>query len=245
MDLILDEIGADGVYWDELEYSAYRYHYGEPWDGCSADIDQKSMKIARLKSSVTLLSQPWRVALAKKILARGPLVGNGQPHTRTMAALHFPRFVETGSPSNCAEAQLHSPIALGDHLTERSEVDAYRNMLGALDYGCLYHWYNDLTVMPTHPTLTAHMYPITPMELHEGYMIGRERIITTQRAVRLGRLLAARGPRLRRLRPRGARLPGAAGDARRRHPHRAAPGRRLVGRDRPWARPVRRRVEMR
>jgi hypothetical protein len=95
-----------------------------------------------------------------------------------MAALRFPRFVETGSPSNCALAQLHSPIALGDHLTERSELDAYRNMLSALDFGCLYHWYDDMTVVPTYPTLTEHMYPFTPLELHEGYVIGRERIIT-------------------------------------------------------------------
>ena len=178
VDLILDEIGADGVYWDELEYSAYQYHYGEPWDGCSADIDPRTHRITRLKSSVALLSQEWRVALAKRILARGPLIGNGQPHTRTMARLKFPRFVETGSPSNCAGAQMHSPIALGDHLTERSEADAYRMMLTALDYGCLYHWYNDLTVIPEYPTLTEHMYPITPLELHEGWIVGRERILT-------------------------------------------------------------------
>jgi len=178
VDLILDEIGADGVYWDELEYSAYQYHYGEPWDGCSADIDPATQRITRLKSSVALVSQDWRVALAKRILGRGPLIANGQPHTRTMARLTFSRFVETGSPSNCAGAQMHSPIALGDHLTERSEADAYRMMLTALDYGCLYHWYNDMTVIPTHPTLTGHMYPITPMELHDGWILGRERIIT-------------------------------------------------------------------
>jgi hypothetical protein len=178
VDLILDEIGADGVYWDEMEYSAYQYHYGDPWDGCSADIDPSTHRITRLKSSVALLSQDWRVALAKRILKRGPLIANGQPHTRTMARLRFPRFVETGSPSNCAGAQMHSPIALGDHLTERSEADAYRMMLTALDYGCLYHWYNDMTVIPTYPTLTGHMYPITPVELHEGWIAGKERIIT-------------------------------------------------------------------
>ena len=47
---------------------------------------------------------------------------------------------------------LYSPIALGDHLTERSEQDAYRVMLRALDFGCVYYWYNDLTVIPTHRT---------------------------------------------------------------------------------------------
>jgi hypothetical protein len=178
IDLIFDKIGADGVYWDEHEYSRLNYHYGEPWDGFSGDIDPQSMHVSRLKSSVTLLSEPWRLALAKRILARGPLIGNGPPFTRAMAALKFPCFVETGSISNCIQAQLYSPIALGDHLTERNELDAYRVMLAALDFGCVYHWYNDVTVMPTHPHLTRYMYPITPLELHEGYIIGKERIIT-------------------------------------------------------------------
>jgi len=178
--IILDEIGADGVYWDEMEYSAYHYHYGEPWDGCSADIDPKTLKIGRLKSSVALLSQTWRLALAREILARGPLIANGQPHTRSLAGLKFPRFVETGSVSNCARAQLHSPVALGDHLTERGEEDAYRNMVAALDYGCVSHWYGDLQVVPAYETLTKHMYPITPVELREGYLIGKERILTNR-----------------------------------------------------------------
>jgi hypothetical protein len=180
VDIILDDIKADGVYWDELEYSAYAYHFGEPWDGCSADIDAKTMKIRRLKSSVTLLSQPWRVALIKEIMGRGPFIANGQPHTRTVARLKFPRFVETGSISNCARAQLHSPIALGDHLTERSEEDAYRNMVAALDYGCVSHWYSDMQVIPAYETITKFMYPITPVELHEGYIIGKERILTNR-----------------------------------------------------------------
>ena len=178
VDVILDKIGADGVYWDEHEYSRWGYHYGEPWDGCSGDVDPTTMTLRRLKSSVTLLSEAWRVGQAKRILERGPLIGNGAPFTRAMAALEFPCFVETGSITNCSRNHLYSPIALGDHLTERSEQDAYDTMLAALDYGCVYHWYNDLLVVPTHHTLTRYMYPITPMELHEGYVIGRERIIT-------------------------------------------------------------------
>ncbi len=178
IDIIFDEIGADGVYWDEHEYSRWGYHYGEPWDGCSGDIDPVHFTLSGLKSSVTLLSERWRVGLAKRILSRGPLIGNGVPFTRAMAALHFPCFVETGSITHCAQAHLYSPIALGDHLTEQSETDAYAVMLAALDYGCVYHWYNDMTVIPTHPHLTQYMFPMTPIELHEGYIIGRERIIT-------------------------------------------------------------------
>ena len=175
IDVIFDEIGADGVYWDEHEYSRLTYHYGEPWDGFSGDIDPRSKRLSRLKSSVTLISEPWRLGLAKRILARGPLIGNGPPFTRAMAALKFPCFVETGSISNCIQAQLYSPIALGDHLTERNEQQAYAVMLAALDYGCVYHWYNDVTVVPTHPHLTRYMYPITPIELHEGWILGKKK----------------------------------------------------------------------
>jgi hypothetical protein len=183
LDIILDKIGADGVFWDEFEYSRYEYHYGEPWDGCSADINAKTMTVDSLKSSVTLLSLPWRMAQAKRILAHGErpiLTGNGAPRTRTTANLHFPRFVETGSSENCADIQLYTPIGLGDHLTEREGVDAYRSMLRNLDYGCVYYWYTSNATMafPTHKFLTEYMFPITPVELHAGYIIGKERIIT-------------------------------------------------------------------
>lgn len=180
VDIIHDTIGADGVYWDEHEYSRYHYHYGEPWDGLSGDIDPATHEVVRLKSSVTLLTESWRLALAKRIMARGPLIGNGPPVTRARAALQFPCFVETGSITNCTQSHLHTPIALGDHLTEYSETDAYGTMVAALDYGCVYHWYNDVTVVPTRHTLTRYMYPFTPIELHEGYVIGKERILTNR-----------------------------------------------------------------
>jgi hypothetical protein len=179
LDAIWGACGADGTYWDELEYSAYQYHYGEPWDGCSGDIDRGKHTLKRLKSSVTLLSQPWRVAQVKRCLEQGPFVANGQPHTRTIAALNLQRFVETASISNCLRAILYSPIALGDHIAERTEVDAYRWMLKALDYGCVYNWYPE-RIATGYPTLAAYMFPITPIELHEGFIIGKERILTNR-----------------------------------------------------------------
>jgi hypothetical protein len=74
---------------------------------------------------------------------------------------------------------LHSPVALGDHLTEHVTKDAYDNMLAALDHGCLYSWYDDRIYL-TQKTLTEYMFPFTPIELHEGYVIGKERILTNR-----------------------------------------------------------------
>ena len=89
------------------------------------------------------------------------LIVNGAPWTRTLAQCKFPAFTETGSISHCRKMLLHSPIALGDHLTERSQKDAYRVMLRALDYGCLYAWYSS-SFPVGYKTLTEHMYPTTP-----------------------------------------------------------------------------------
>ena len=100
-------------------------------------------------------------------------------------------------------------------MTERSEVDAYHVMLRALDYGCVYYWYNDLLVIPTHPQLTHYMFPITPVELHEGYIIGQERIITNRSGLFGG--ATTRGTRCTcsTTRARGSRLPGRGSGARR------------------------------
>ena len=55
-----------------------------------------------------------------------------------------------------------------------------RKFILTLDYGCVSHWYSDLQVMPTFETITKFMYPITPVELHEGYIVGKERILANR-----------------------------------------------------------------
>jgi len=184
IDILLDYLKLDGVFWDEIDNSRYTYTYTpQEWDGVSADIDPQTMQIVRLKSSVTLLSQPWRLAQAKRIMKNGVLIGNGGlPSTRTMRDLKYIAFNETGSISHCVWSQLYTPIALGDHITEKNQEDAYGTMLKALDYGCVYYWYPD-TLTPSYRTLTHYMFPITPMELHKGYIIGKERIITNRSGI--------------------------------------------------------------
>lgn len=179
LDVILDDIGVDGVFWDEFAWSTTPFVYSH-LDGCSADIDPKTHQIRRLKGSVCLLSREFRARQVKGIQDRGSvLIVNGAPWTRTLSRLKFPAFTETGSISHCRKMLLYSPMALGDHLTERSQKDAYRVMMRALDYGCLCAWYSS-NFHPEHKTLTEHMYPTTPIEIHSGYVIGQERIITNR-----------------------------------------------------------------
>ncbi len=178
LDTIMHDIGVDGVYWDEFAYTR-GYAYNMP-DGCTADIDPQTMRITRLKGDTVLLSRDWRLKQVRRIMGEGrPFIVNGMPRTRTIAAEHFQAFTETGNIGNCRNTLLYSPVALGDHLSERNFEDAYAVMLRALDFGCLYAWYNS-NVVPPAPTLTEHMFPFTPIELHEGYVIGEERILTNR-----------------------------------------------------------------
>jgi len=45
-----------------------------------------------------------------------------------------------------------------------------------LMWGTLYYYYS--RPAHPHPTITQHMFPFTPGELHHGWVLGRERIIT-------------------------------------------------------------------
>lgn len=175
--IIFDDIGADGVYWDEIDYTPLMYHYGEPWDGRSADADPDTLTIARRKTSVALVTQPFRLPLAREILDRAVLVGNSAPYTASMAQLHFPRFVETAAVSNLRRGHLYTPIGLGDHLSERTTRDCVNAMRRHLTWGSLYYFYHQRIAMD-YPSIAAQMFPCTPLELHSGYILGEERILT-------------------------------------------------------------------
>ncbi len=176
-----NDYAIDGIYWDELAYSAHRFDYSDlHWDGYTADIDSKTHRIRRKISSVALAAQSWHKNAVEGIMKRGLLIGNGAPHTRTFTQLHFPRFIETGSISNLTRGQLYTPIALGDHLTERNATDAYQNMLKALNFGGVYYWYYYRVEPHDEPTLTEHMFPITYIEMGPGFVIGKERIVTNR-----------------------------------------------------------------
>ena len=180
------EFGVNGIFWDEFPNSASKYHFGEPWDGVSGDINPKTHKITRRKTSVALSSLPWRKRMVENFAKNGLfLVANGGGgYTKTMTDLFvknkFVAFMETGGISSLYNSQLFTPIGLGDHLTERTEVDCYRNQVRHLNYGSLYYYYHQQVEPFTHPTLAKYMYPITPVELHQGYIIGKERILTNR-----------------------------------------------------------------
>lgn len=170
----------DGVYWDEQQYSYQQYHYAEPWDGVSGDIDANSHELLRKKSHVALLSARVRRNMAQWLLNHDLwLICNSSPMTRTEMQFKVPRFTETGSATNLLDTHLFTPIGLADHLTERTHADTIKGQLQFLDYGCLYYYYPPL-VKVENSGLTRWMYPITPVAIGPGWILGKERILTTR-----------------------------------------------------------------
>ena len=174
--------GNDFFYCDEFSRCKVSYSYNDKyWDNCSADIDSKTFKIERKKTSLTLYSAPFRLAMIRKVKAAGmDVMINSQPKCRELMALQMNSASESATIENCLRTQVYTPIQFGNHLLGFKlayQETAYHQMLEGLDYGVLYYYYG-LQYIPDHHTLTQFMFPITPMELHQGYIIGTDRVIT-------------------------------------------------------------------
>lgn len=180
-DLVLDKLGFDGVYWDELAYSAepvaHRLH-----DGHTALPDLKTMTVQEPVAFTPLYCQAYQVQQARRVLDAGKiLVGNGQPQTETMTRLQFPRFVEAWNAGSLRNAHLYCPLGLSSPDKVKREADLVPSICSHLENGGLWYYYCAFdAVKLTHPEATAHLFPFTPIELHAGYLIGRERILTAR-----------------------------------------------------------------
>jgi hypothetical protein len=140
---------------------------------------------------VTLLTQPFQQQMVSRLRDGGKvIIANSAPSTETMSRpqYRFPRFVETESVSYLARAHLYSPIGLADQARDRSRRGIAKQIRRHLDFGSLYYYYksNDPGGRPiplAERRLTAYMYPFTPIELREGVLFGRERILTGRRGI--------------------------------------------------------------
>ena len=180
-DLCLDELGYDGIYWDQVSHSGRYVAYGM-FDGHSAMPDISTMTVTERVALVPLICQDYQLRQAHRVLDAGKvLIGNSQPETATMTQVHFPRFVEAWHPSRLVDAHLYCPLGLGSPDRVQSEDQVAANIRDNLMWGGLWYWYVGWwNVQLTHPHITAHMFPFTPIELHAGYLIGEERILTAK-----------------------------------------------------------------
>ena len=202
--LVLDEVGLDGVYYDEFPMSQLGSvrTYGGAWDGASADVDFRTGKLHDKYKDCSLASLQARLNLIDYPLSRGKIVvANRYSTSREEQALPINRFTETNSVFSkltwedgakppafnyCFFGHLNSPIGLG--ATNAPEGVAPERwlmqvLITYLRHGMVFYHYG-----PIEPPMTEenrdvfgvikHMFPITPMELGEGFIIAKERILT-------------------------------------------------------------------
>lgn len=178
IDWYLDEFGLDGIYHDEINHCNSRVYGGDAmWDGATVELDD-TFDVKRKLSFVCLLKLKFTLKLFDKILnERGKLlVGNFSPETRSERTFKFPRFEETYSSRWIALSHLYTPIQLGDMLTYgNNPKDMAADQRMALKRGALYYHYCGSTGCPS---LTSKMFPFTPIELHSGWLVGKERVLT-------------------------------------------------------------------
>ena len=179
--------GADGVYFDTFSYASCP-HYGrytyDRWDNHTVDIDPETKTIIRKKADLCLLSEDARLSLVNLILSKGGIVyANNVAATEKFQKVKIYRFIEAGDPMRYSQVHLSTPIILGWYKgykpTRRweTEADLFDDIKMKLSKGCLYAYY--ATPRLHYPMgIMHHMYPITPMELHAGWIKGKERIIT-------------------------------------------------------------------
>jgi len=200
---LLDECKLDGFYIDEFSqgWSSSIRNYGG-WDGVSGDVDPLT-GVARNKwIDCSLAGVQARVNLAKYALDRGKtVVANTFATAMEERSLPVNRFSETwgqfdpmvtptGEKPNglngLFRSNLGSMIGLGI-LGHPDQHDTARRLMKALitylRHGMVYYHYF-LEDIPTEGPGSGeygpinHSFPITPVELGEGFIRGRERIIS-------------------------------------------------------------------
>ena len=172
-DRYMDEMKLDGLYWDEMENVAY----GVPLitynaaDGHSCLLDPKTYTLQREVGLTTLLGEGHRLAVVRRVRDKGGFVmGNGPATTLDMLQTGVQRMVEIQHNEHwCYEGNLGTPLGY------MSSGWGFDNVVRALRMACLPV---GTTWLYKHD-ISADLFPFTPLELHHGYLLGKERIIAT------------------------------------------------------------------
>ena len=187
-------MGIKGVYHDEYAYSLVSFTYGD-WDNHTAFLHPADLSIRALVGSLDILSMGLELELQKIIAANdGFFMANGPPVTRTIMNGKFGvHFQENGEHCRVKHVQTYTPVMLNrDGVSQagdsdpkysrkgnHSGTDVCRNILNHLDDGVLSENYDGMfPKFPDLPTIWEHMWPMTVIELGDGFVIGRERVVT-------------------------------------------------------------------
>lgn len=201
---LIEDVGLDGVYLDQFSQLGETIpvkSYGG-WDGVSVDIDPDTGKIINKYTNCSLVGIKSRVDLINFVLSRKKtVIANTYASSQEEQSLPVQRFGEMQSDLNLALLSpgkkpplvyemcggiLGTPIGIGVTSSPEQPHLAKGLMLAIMSYlrhGLVYYHYL-YPEIPEEGIYSGeygpinHMFPITPVGLHEGWIEGKERIIT-------------------------------------------------------------------
>lgn len=200
VNFLIDEVGTDGAYFDEFalgQIGSQRTYLGT-WDGISAEMNFDTGEIFGQYIDCSLAAIEARVQLINHLRSRGKVVvANRHSTSREEQSLVANRFTETGWSLTTMDWQpgekppainylffshLNSPLglAIANGLGEKPSAERLmKGLIAYLRHGMVYY-HHALHEPPRDQGFGPmnHMYPLTPVELGEGYIIGNERILT-------------------------------------------------------------------
>ena len=202
---LVEEVGLDGVYIDHFNMAfepQQRYDFSK-WDGTTVDIDPATGQIAARYTDAALVGIRPREALCRFVLSAGKAMVANTPNVASeMQSLAVMHLAEVGSQLDArslqagvepplvphlAKLQLGSPIAIGVPSSNRSQPhvqdaeEVMKVVIAYLRHGLLY--YHNQTTVPEAGEGSGqygpinHMFPITPVALHKGWIEGKERTV--------------------------------------------------------------------
>jgi hypothetical protein len=177
----MDEMHLDGIYWDEMEITGYNgplLSY-KVLDGHTCLLDPKTWTIAREVGISALATKQFRLAVINAVKQKGGvLLGNGPSGELDELHTHTPHMIEIQHNDVWSyQGNLETPLGF-----TAGGYD-WKNFLRAFDQAML-----PITTLPYDAKLKQFRYPhdmmpfvfpFTPIELHAGYLLGKERIIVT------------------------------------------------------------------
>jgi hypothetical protein len=201
LEYLLVDCDLDGVYIDC--FSLFNnWPLPNRWDGVSVKIDPATGNIIDKFTDLAVLTEGARHDWIQFCVDHGKLAYvNGNPVTESIQSMPMICFMEAeysfepfakGRPDApyASRGQLSTPLGLGPRPSRYGEEGKnnyaeviQKAVIAYLRYGTLMcHYYTEFPEkgQPGYGEsgVINYMFPFTPVELHEGYVVGKERIVT-------------------------------------------------------------------
>jgi hypothetical protein len=182
--IALDDALLDGIYSDEFTFAGMtrvysRYDYRRS-DGYSVVLDDDG-KIAAHATDNVIATLPYQLAAVAEIKKRGKVfLVNTAPASRALQNAGIYHFVEAGNGFWFgANAHLTTPLQLGNVGTPATTADLMKISRRLLDVGTLHvPMAKAMSSLSSGDNFIAKQFPITPIQLGAGFVIGHERIVS-------------------------------------------------------------------